>query len=57
MGILYLEYIDEDIFYICRHCETHLCSPNAIVSKVSNTNYHAKTFSEFSWEDWQSIPI
>lgn len=34
MGIFYLDHFDEDEFFACAHCETHIAVPEDIVSKV-----------------------
>jgi len=36
MGIFYLDHFDSDEYYACAACETHLCNPERIVSKVSD---------------------
>ena len=36
MGIFYLQIIDGDEYYACAGCETHIATPDHIVSKVSS---------------------
>mmetsp|Transcript_15216 Transcript_15216/g.14796 ORF Transcript_15216/g.14796 Transcript_15216/m.14796 type:complete len:179 (-) Transcript_15216:42-578(-) len=33
MGRLYLQYSDDEEFYVCSECKTHLCSVNSLISK------------------------
>ena len=35
MGIYYLDHYDGEEFFACASCDTHLCNPERIVSKVS----------------------
>ena len=35
MGRILLTYAEEDLVYVCKNCNTHLTTPNEIVSKVS----------------------
>lgn len=37
MGRLYLKYTDDNEFYVCKDCGTHLTTVKDLVSKVSNT--------------------
>jgi len=34
MGRILLTYAEEDLVYVCKNCNTHLTTPNEIVSKV-----------------------
>ena len=44
MGIFYLDHYDSDEYYACAACETHLCNPERIVSKVSASLASACSF-------------
>lgn len=36
MGIYYLQHFDGDEYYACAACETHIATPDDIVSRVSS---------------------
>ena len=35
MGLFYLEHFDGDEYFACAECDTHIATPDHIVSKVS----------------------
>lgn len=44
MGHLHLSYFEDDKVYVCRSCNTHLSTPDHIISKVRgmyfNLSFH-----------------
>lgn len=48
MGIYYLDHYDGEEFYACAGCDTHLCNPERIVSKVSVNTTHGQYQATFS---------